>query len=869
MKKKSSGCNWLLLYTYRQEGRLRSFNMLTIIAVVLLTLNSYASAQSADYGLHFKSQSMLVNERTSLSIEENKAYTFNEELSIYFDLFIRDEVIYGNVMTVKLPGKRHINLAFVFHQDKTFPVLIIDDESYELADESYIGQWVPVSICFNNRTNKIRVSYNNIEKVIDLPEHNLKSLQFSFGVEPTISGETPPMNIKDIIIRENNKPIRHWKLSHHNDDICYDEIKNAPAIATNPTWVVDNYREWKSVFTMKIDSLLGITFNPHTSLFYLIKTREILLFNPTTNKTNKIDITSGFPAINYFSHIAYDELNNKIISYSLHNKELSAYSFDNNTWSLNKPNTTQPYHHNHSRVFCEADSCFYFFGGYGFYEFKCDLFRLNLKTSKIEQINYSPTISPRSASSLAVVDNTLYIFGGLGNKTGKQEMGVTNYYDLYSIDLTTNKSKRLLEVAKNGTNMLLASTMYYLPQDSAFYVASMEGDGCLMKLSLIDSSFVSVSSPIFNKEIYQEMVFDLYRAPSLNKMFLVMDKTQQSSIHNVSIYSIAYPLIEQADSEPRVVGMKNLQRAFIAVILLIITSLSIILTIYLYKKRKRKVSKPKADISHLVDESLEAEIYTINKTAFFDRSKSSICLLGVFNVIDKNGDDITINFTPRLKGLLILLILHSQQNRQGILIGKLDEILWNDKDEISARNNRNVALRKLRVLLMSLGKIDIINENGFIRISYSDDIFCDYITICDCLKQFENNVDGQNLVCKIIEILLYGPLLPYTTNEWLDSFKSNYSSKSIDMLNKMLVLAKNKNDRHQIIDISNCLFSHDPLNEEALAAKCSLLCAEGKKGLAKDIYDKFSKEYKASLNEEYKTQFKDLLEYSTSINTGQ
>lgn len=56
---------------------------------------------------------------------------------------------------------------------------------------------------------------------------------------------------------------------------------------------------------------------------------------------------------------------------------------------------------------------------------------------------------------------------------------------------------------------------------------------------------------------------------------------------------------------------------------------------------------------------------------FFDRSRSAISLLGTFNVRDKDGNDITGAFTPRLKSLLVLLVLYTEKNKQGILTKKL------------------------------------------------------------------------------------------------------------------------------------------------------------------------------------------------------
>lgn len=63
-----------------------------------------------------------------------------------------------------------------------------------------------------------------------------------------------------------------------------------------------------------------------------------------------------------------------------------------------------------------------------------------------------------------------------------------------------------------------------------------------------------------------------------------------------------------------------------------------------------------------------------------------------------------------------------------------------------------------------------------------------------------------------------------------------------------------------VLRITDILFLHDPLNEEALAAKCSVLFSEGKKGIAKSVYDRFCKEYRDSLGEDYTVPLSKLCE---------
>ena len=55
-----------------------------------------------------------------------------------------------------------------------------------------------------------------------------------------------------------------------------------------------------------------------------------------------------------------------------------------------------------------------------------------------------------------------------------------------------------------------------------------------------------------------------------------------------------------------------------------------------------------------------------------------------------------------------------------------------------------------------------------------------------------------------------------------------------------------------IIRLADIMFLHDPLNEEALAAKCTVLSAQGRKVLPENVYDRFCKEYRDSMGENYK-----------------
>lgn len=281
------------------------------------------------------------------------------------------------------------------------------------------------------------------------------------------------------------------------------------------------------------------------------------------------------------------------------------------------------------------------------------------------------------------------------------------------------------------------------------------------------------------------------------------------------------------------------------------------------EKEKTKVSftedihEPYNEEVDKSDEEEASESVVENAVKYFNRTKGAVSLLGQFSVYDKEGNNITEQFTPRLKELFLLLVLYSEKKKHGVSVEKVTEIIWFDKKESAARNNRNVTLRKLRILLEAVGNVEIVSSNGYLSVRWGKDIFCDYHTMMTYVKAYNEGefYDSDEHLARMLEILLYGPLLQGYETEWLDEFKDFYSSFSIDLLNKLLQQKMSEKDDKMILRIAEILFLHDPLNEEALEAKCQVLCRQGKMGLAKRTYERFCKIYQESMGENYERTF--------------
>ena len=347
---------------------------------------------------------------------------------------------------------------------------------------------------------------------------------------------------------------------------------------------------------------------------------------------------------------------------------------------------------------------------------------------------------------------------------------------------------------------------------------------------------------------------NLYYSPDSSKLYTIFNREIRNSDPEVSIYSIDFPPIALKDTIQKTPSKNKL---WVGVIIFLI-----FLSGYgLYKFSRRK--KDKKPVSIEIKEKETAPQEEIKKT--FDRSKSSISLLGGFNVKDKEGGDITNQFTPILKSLLLIILLYSVKTKQGISSNKLDSILWEDKDEKSARNNRNVSIRKLRVLLEKVGDIQVVFENNFWKITFGNEVFCDYVAAIQFIQDTSfDDFTKEATLYQLLELLVFGPLLPNTQADWIDNFKSDYSDITLDLLHSLLQKKEFENKEDIQLLIADTIFLHDIFSEEALRVKCSILYKKDKRSIAKSTYDNFCKQYKSLLGTDYKISFSTIVTSKTT-----
>lgn len=882
-------------------------HLLTVL-IMLCSLSSFGM----EYGLRFKSHSFPANERTSLTLGTSP-YKLDGEIAFGFEMGFYDPTRFGLICTATGNDGTTVSLVSSAVDGGYQPGIVINNHLHliPVSFDATPSQPQHPIIILRRSDNKVIFVYNKERFTFPVDLSKTTSVDINFGKLQT-QATVAPVEIQDIRIYQEAQNTHKWELRQHQGDSTADELKGVIAISNSPHWLIDEHIAWSKIYSLKTDEKIQTAFNPEKELFYIVSPKRITEYNPISDSSLHIEVAKDGRAMKYSNYLVYDSITDNLLSYSLDPKRISSFDFNTKQWINAVDTDIEPHFANHGYASDGTNS--YLFGGYGFYMYHNNLVKLNMRTGEMEDITLHPLPDPRTSSSLCVANGKLYLFGGMGNSVGKQEIPSKHYFDLWEYDLDTMKGQKVWEMDSVSYDFLPSSSMYYVDRDSCFYFASTLFGGCMMSISPYKEGYEIVSNPIHSKMDFRDCVFNLYRSADAKDYYLVIDKRLNDFSHDYAIYQIAYPFSDALLFDTYLSSVKKEPStgywSWIIGVLLAIVAISCGYFVMSRRRNKQSYATPKIPTAPstespvinvsdpiLPNNSPEAiaqqkeesdtipthipsvdavnpiektnvtvkeepvnELQETSRTAYFNRSKSAISFLGTFEVKDINGVDITPKFTSRIRDLLIMLIVYSEKDEKGISYETLDEAIWFDKDEKSAKNNRNVYMRKLRVLLEEIGNMEIAYDKGYYRINACD-VTIDYHEIMTRLHKTSNPDELSNRdLDEMIELLLNGPLLPSVTYEWLDDFKSNYTALSIQFLSHILERMSDSRDKELVYKIADTISHHDQLSEEAMAIKCRILTQQRMKGVAKNVYDAFCREYEKSYGEEYEVPFSKILQ---------
>ena len=830
---------------------MKGFVISSIVTLAFCTLGHTAVAQDFDhgYGLRVVTYPSPHSDFTSLALEGGKGIPTNgETITLCCDILNRVDNVFGTIFRIITDKGDNIDLMYsISRTDQHYPILVTGEQVWEIPGVIVTDEWMPVSISLNPKDGNILVNYNGSELSIkDAGTKGARKLRISFGFCPFEGfglDDVASVDVKDIRIERNGKLIRHWKMNLHDGDCCTDEVHHSEAIGANTKWLIDRYVTWKPVFHEKFPGFVSMAFDPLGIFYMSYDGKTITTFDVNKDKREEIAVTGATWPGNCPGCLLFLDNSGKLISYNVDENIVATYSPEKHEWSGTREISGDSNYWNKTTSLTPDGKSLYAFGGYGHYNFKNDLIVFDSETG--EGINTQITdITPRYGCASVIVDTLMYIFGGRGNLSGKQELNPKYYYDLYAIDIRSLDVTKLWDCNEMSSygHFLPGENLLYDKDSDAFYTMTNLEGGTLARFSRTEPSLELMSLPTGNYESSQFTNYNLYINRRRDKIYSAQIKSQVNGSSSVYLYEMDFPaipvtLLKQSSNEED--GTKDPMKAVIFALLGVIAAMTVGLLHY-SKSMKRKAAMN-------MPEPYEAD------RKYYDFSRSSICFLGGFSAKDKNGNDITSQFTPTLKYLVVLLILYTGKDPNGIISNKLNRLLWSYKSEDSANNNRNVYISKLRGILEQIGDVTVCNQNKFWNIRFGEGSSCDYLEV----MRIFNDQATENNVNRLLELMLRGMMLPSIELDWVDSFKSEFSNRTIDFLTKQM--ERDDLPEDVLISAADTVFQHDYLNQEALKYKCRMLCKQGKSGLSKAAYDNFCKEYKESIGEVFSISFKDII----------
>lgn len=249
----------------------------------------------------------------------------------------------------------------------------------------------------------------------------------------------------------------------------------------------------------------------------------------------------------------------------------------------------------------------------------------------------------------------------------------------------------------------------------------------------------------------------------------------------------------------------------------------------------------------------------------FEEQREQICCFGGLKVINQEGKDISLKFSPKIKQLFVLILLHSIGEEKGISSKKITDYLWPGMSAPRAKNIRGTNIQNMKTLMASCKGIKLVFEDKLWKLEFSEECFVDLHFVEKAISGgsfFPENGYSGVVLTELLQILKKGRLLPNIEESWIDPFVDRMSDRIIEFgLEIFRTHADEKYDA-LILEVAEVISLHDPLNEVALRQKVNILIRQGKLSLAHSIYDNFNRLYLELYQEKYPSDFKSLVDRS-------
>jgi two-component SAPR family response regulator len=845
-------------------------NKITCLFILLsFTIVKMPANDGLRRGLYFQSFEVNKDKRTCLDLTPDRPLTFGKGFSMEFDVRLRwEHQSFGYIFRMIANDTLNIDLLSDLTSEETnFSVVtknrvLLQYLNTEIGDEVE-NVWIKARLVLDPANNKIAISLNGVGKEAVYPLNGLKKFRIYFGGNDHVVFSTTdiaPMLVKDIrIFNEESELVRYWTLGKHLHNGALDECASRMATVQNPVWETDHHAKWRkqTVFVCP-GRHYQIAFDPKGNRVFMVRDRRLFIYHIEQQRLDSVRVRGGIPYNLKTNQMLYDPNRDMLISYDIENANMVLFDFNTGKWNNETDTLISPKFMHHGKAYIARDSMIVTFGGYGYHKYNGLLNTCAVRDAEWKRYNIAASVAPRYLCAVGQAgERELLVFGGFGNESGRQEEFPRNYYDLHSINLDNREVRKIWELSGIREHFTNSNSLIFDKKSGKFYALAYPNKRYASAIMLHEYHagkpeyrVMGDTIPYFFNDV--ESYCDLFQDANRSELYAVTSSVKGND-SEIGIYSITYPPVGQED----VFQQRSLQQKWWWALLLLIPVAALCAAL-VNRKRKNEPDEKQEENTQETDPNDKTIVY---EPIVRKKQPLSIHLLGHFQIINREGFDIAVNLTPTTTQLFLLLIIATIKNGRGVTSQELKNTLWNDKDDYSARNNRNVYISKLRSILKAFEEITIVNDDGYWAIRFGTDIFCDYERALLLLKMLQQQEHvNRPVLNELVDLALTGKLLPYALpSEWLEAYQTDFTNVLIESLIKVARQDGMKTDLVLLVKIADIILLHENIDEDAIKFKCYALFHLGRKNQALQAFNKFSADYTSLLGVRHNLSFEDLI----------
>ncbi len=824
------------------------FKTLILIFVFLLSYSS--SAETIDYGLAFHSHEVNQDRRTSLNLSPNSPFRLNDGFVLSFDMMLYEhpKANYGYVFRIVSGRNASLDMVANVHADR-FGFILSDEHkvtekiSVHKSPDTEAGLWCNVEVRVE-KDRSVVCKINGAEYKFTQKIKTLKDIDIRFGWSDHhvyYTTDVAPMSLRNVRISSGDEILYDWPLYQHNITEVYDEVNRETAAVKDGNWIIDRHSQWKTEQSLKTATGVPmLAYDQSTERLFVATADSVHICWLSDGTLVSEKVLKGTPIRNSGNQMVYDPVSDRLVCFSMHNESIAEYKIGSRRW-VGSFREEWPPMTGHSHIYDCDSSRIYVFGGYGNHKYIADYTQIDLSTGKRTTTDLSDQLWPRYLSAMGRDSNgDLIVMGGFGNASGYQEESPSTLNDIVRIDPETLKAESIGTFIGGEEPVVFASSLlcdknriYSLVFNNSKYRTSL-------RLAALDrednASLMMYADPI-------EYVFrdtDSYATLLFNRdstrLYSVVLSSVGRGVNLIHVSSLSYPPLLPEEI------IQISPRSFSVISVLIAVALCLLgLGIYILPKtyRKRKVWKMIRETDH----------------------SFKVSLLGGFRLTDAEGNDITSKLTSLPRQILIYFILRFMGRKSKVTSAEFNDIFWPGMDRAQIINNRNVNIRKLRVVLEEVGDIQLIYNNDTWSLQLGEEVPCDYCLILPLLKRASQG-DDLNLeeVSMILSSLSKGTLLTGYEYEWMDKYKAAYSDLVVSAMMKISRYPYIASENGLLLRVADIIMTEDSIDEFAIRTKCRVLYQTGQTGKSKQVYNQYLLEYKRLLDSEPKVSYQEIIQ---------